>query len=90
MKAAFAFALAALAGVAQGGIPSGELADIIAISFTTLFTNQTLTKGSVVEVDWSTVDTDPSTLSIYLVNFVNWPPLTYSLAENGISKEQQH
>lgn len=33
-------------------------------------------------VKWSTVDTDPSTFSIYLVNFVNWPPSYVPLAYN--------
>jgi len=70
MIKALALAVAALAGMAQ------------AINFTTDVSGQTYTKGSVVELDWSTVDTDPSTLSIYLVNFVEWPPLTYSLAED--------
>lgn len=70
MIKSLALAAAALAGVAQ------------AINFTTTFDGKTLAKNSIVELDWSTVDTDPDTLSIYLVNFVQWPPLTYSLAED--------
>jgi len=65
-----AVAVAGLAGLAQ------------AVQFTTPLANKTLEKGSIQKLEWSTVDTDPSTLSIYLVNFVTWPPLTYSLAEN--------
>lgn len=65
-----ALAVAGLAGLVQG------------IQFTTPLTNKTLEKGSIQKLTWSTVDTDPSTLSIYLVNFVSWPPLTYSLAED--------
>jgi len=62
--------VAALAGLAQ------------AVQFTSNVTGRVLTKGKVIELDWSTVDTDPATLSIYLVNFVQWPPLTYSLGED--------
>jgi len=57
-----------------------------AINFTTLFKGASLMKNSIVEVDWTSVDTDPTTLSIYLVNFVQWPPLTFLLAEDGTSK----
>jgi len=57
----------------------------LAIAFTSNVTGATLTKGSVFEVDWSSVDTDPTTLSIYLWNFVQWPPLTYQLALDGIT-----
>ncbi|KAA8577050.1 hypothetical protein EYC84_007062 [Monilinia fructicola] len=31
---------------------------------------------------WSSVDTDPSQFSIYLVNFKDWPPTVVSLAQN--------
>ncbi|BFZ56993.1 hypothetical protein PYCC9005_004043 [Savitreella phatthalungensis] len=46
--------------------------------------NLTLTKGTDLNVRWTTVDTDPSTFSIYLVNFqtVHWPPTVISLAQN--------
>lgn len=44
--------------------------------------NSTITKGSTVDVQWSTVDTDPSTFSIYLVNFKDFPPTVLSLAQN--------
>jgi hypothetical protein len=55
------------------------------VQFTSNVTGRVLTKGKVIELDWSTVDTDPATLSIYLVNFVQWPPLTYSLGEDCIT-----
>lgn len=44
--------------------------------------NSTIAKGSTVDVQWSTVDTDPSTFSIYLVNFKDFPPTVLSLAQN--------
>lgn len=44
--------------------------------------NSTIAKGSNVNVEWSTVDTDPSTFSIYLVNFKDFPPTVLSLAQN--------
>jgi len=43
--------------------------------------NQTVTKGSPFNVTWSTVDTDPTTFSIYLVNFVTYPPTLVELVE---------
>lgn len=45
-----------------------------AIQFTNPTANSTLTKGSTFDLTWTSVDTDPSTFSVYLVNFVNWPP----------------
>lgn len=45
-----------------------------AIQFTNPAANSTLTKGSTFDLAWTSVDTDPSTFSVYLVNFVNWPP----------------
>ncbi|KAK1757809.1 Ser-Thr-rich glycosyl-phosphatidyl-inositol-anchored membrane family-domain-containing protein [Echria macrotheca] len=53
-----------------------------AVQFTSPTANSTLTKGDEFELSWSTVDTDPTTFSIYLVNFVNWPPLYTPLAFN--------
>lgn len=46
--------------------------------------NSTVSKGSNVDVKWSSVDTDASTFSIYLVNFqtAHWPPTVLSLAQN--------
>jgi hypothetical protein len=45
-----------------------------AIQFTSPAENATLTKDTTVDLTWTSVDTDPTTFSIYLVNFVNWPP----------------
>lgn len=46
--------------------------------------NSTIAKGSAIDVKWSSVDTDASTFSIYLVNFqtAHWPPTVLSLAQN--------
>ncbi|RDW77578.1 hypothetical protein BP6252_05631 [Coleophoma cylindrospora] len=46
--------------------------------------NSTVSKGSNVDVTWSSVDTDASTFSIYLVNFAtaHYPPTVLSLAQN--------
>jgi hypothetical protein len=55
---------------------------VAAIEFTDPAANATLTKGQNYDLTWSTVDTDPSLFSIYLVNFVNWPPYYQLLAEN--------
>ncbi|KAJ4387307.1 hypothetical protein N0V93_007896 [Gnomoniopsis smithogilvyi] len=45
-----------------------------AISFTDPAENATLTRGATFDLTWSSVDTDPTAFSVYLVNFVNWPP----------------
>jgi len=55
---------------------------VSAIQFTSPAANSTLTKGSEFQLSWSTVDTDPTSFSIYLVNFVNWPPMYAPLALN--------
>ncbi|KAJ8609281.1 hypothetical protein MRB53_039222 [Persea americana] len=46
--------------------------------------NSTIAKGSTVNVQFSTVDTDPTTFSVYLVNFQtgHFPPDVISLAQN--------
>jgi hypothetical protein len=56
-----------------------------AILFTSPAENSTITKGSNVDLTWSTVDTDPTTFSILLVNFVDFPPSFVFLAENVAS-----
>lgn len=53
---------------------------VSAIQFLEPTANSTLTKGQTYDLKWSTVDTDPSTFSLYLVNFVNWPPLYTPIA----------
>lgn len=47
---------------------------VAAIEFTSPAANSTLTKGSTYDLTWTSVDTDPEKFSIYLVNFVDWPP----------------
>lgn len=41
-----------------------------AIQFSDPAENATLTKGSTFDLQWTTVDTDPTSFSVYLVNFV--------------------
>lgn len=53
---------------------------VSAIQITRPAGNSTLTAGSKALIQWSSVDTDPSNFSIYLVNFVNWPPSYVPLA----------
>lgn len=53
-----------------------------AIAFSNPELNATLTKGTYYDLAWTSVDTDPTTLSVYLVNFVNWPPYYELLALN--------
>ncbi|KAK0630220.1 Ser-Thr-rich glycosyl-phosphatidyl-inositol-anchored membrane family-domain-containing protein [Bombardia bombarda] len=53
---------------------------VSAIEFIEPAANTTLSKGSTFDLKWSTVDTDPSEFSVFLVNFVNWPPLYIPLA----------
>lgn len=50
-----------------------------AISFTDPAANATLTRGSTFDLTWASVDTDPTTFSVFLVNFVNWPPYYQAL-----------
>jgi hypothetical protein len=44
--------------------------------------NATVAKGKSTSVTWTSVDTDASDFSIYLVNFQDWPPTVISLAQN--------
>ncbi|KAK4167221.1 Ser-Thr-rich glycosyl-phosphatidyl-inositol-anchored membrane family-domain-containing protein [Cladorrhinum sp. PSN259] len=55
---------------------------VSAIQFEAPFSNSTLVKGQPYSVKWSSVDTDPSTFSLYLVNFVSWPPFYTQLASD--------
>jgi Ser-Thr-rich glycosyl-phosphatidyl-inositol-anchored membrane family len=56
---------------------------VSAIDFTSPSANATVTKGFDYSLTWSTVDTDPTTFSVYLVNFVNWPP-SYVQLSTGV------
>ncbi|TKW48322.1 hypothetical protein CTA1_3695 [Colletotrichum tanaceti] len=55
---------------------------VSAIEFTSPSLNSTVTKGASYELTWNTVDTDPSVFSVFLVNFVNWPPSYTLLAQD--------
>jgi hypothetical protein len=55
---------------------------VSAIEFTSPAYNSTLEKGQSYSVKWDSVDTDPTTFSIYLVNFVDWPPFYTQLASD--------
>ncbi|TGO58704.1 hypothetical protein BCON_0052g00490 [Botryotinia convoluta] len=50
--------------------------------------NSTVAKGKPTSVTWSSVDTDASQFSIYLVNFKDWPPTVISLAQNVPQSEK--
>ncbi|RAK94964.1 GPI anchored serine-threonine rich family protein [Aspergillus ibericus CBS 121593] len=51
-----------------------------AISITQPALNASYPAGSTVTVNWTTVDTDPTYFSLYLWNFVYWPPTYVPLA----------
>ncbi|KAL4767586.1 Ser-Thr-rich glycosyl-phosphatidyl-inositol-anchored membrane family-domain-containing protein [Aspergillus nidulans var. acristatus] len=53
---------------------------VTAISITEPTANSTYAAGSTITVNWNTVDTDPSYFSLYLWNFVSWPPSYVALA----------
>ncbi|OJJ43479.1 hypothetical protein ASPZODRAFT_955998 [Penicilliopsis zonata CBS 506.65] len=55
---------------------------VSAIDITAPILNSTYAAGSDLTVEWTTVDTDPSDFSIYLVNFVYWPPSYVALSLN--------
>ena len=55
---------------------------VSAIKFEAPSANSTLSKGLSYSVKWSSVDTDPTIFSLYLVNFVNWPPFYTEIASN--------
>jgi len=53
---------------------------VTAVEITFPVANSTLLAGGKTKVDWVSVDTDPTTMSLYLVNFVDWPPSYVPLA----------
>ncbi|KAL2784094.1 Ser-Thr-rich glycosyl-phosphatidyl-inositol-anchored membrane family-domain-containing protein [Aspergillus keveii] len=61
-----------------------------AISITEPSENSTYAAGSKVTVKWSTVDTDPSTFSLFLWNFVSWPPTYVPLAYDIPTTDESH
>lgn len=63
---------------------------VSAIQFEEPVANATLSKGETYNVKWSSVDTDPSHFSIYLVNFVDWPPFYTQLASEVETSSGEH
>ncbi|KAL3443589.1 Ser-Thr-rich glycosyl-phosphatidyl-inositol-anchored membrane family-domain-containing protein [Aspergillus insuetus] len=61
-----------------------------AISITEPSENSTYAAGSTVTVKWSTVDTDPTTFSLFLWNFVSWPPTYVPLAYDIPTTDESH
>ncbi|KAL6231692.1 Ser-Thr-rich glycosyl-phosphatidyl-inositol-anchored membrane family-domain-containing protein [Aspergillus navahoensis] len=59
-----------------------------AISIVEPTANSTYAAGSTITVNWTTVDTDPSFFSLYLWNFVSWPPSYVALATDIPTAEQ--
>ena len=50
------------------------------IAFTSPTSTDDLTKGSDITATWTYVDTDPEIFSLYIWNFVAWPPYYEGLA----------
>lgn len=67
-----ALSLAALAGVLPTLVQG--------IAFTSPTASDVITKGSDITATWTSVDTDPTVFSLYLWNFVDWPPYYEALA----------
>ncbi|KAH6853978.1 Ser-Thr-rich glycosyl-phosphatidyl-inositol-anchored membrane family-domain-containing protein [Chaetomium sp. MPI-CAGE-AT-0009] len=63
---------------------------VSAIQFQEPVANSTLKKGDTYSVKWSSVDTDPTVFSIYLVNFVDWPPFYTQVASDVQTSEGEH
>lgn len=63
---------------------------VSAMHFTQPTLNSTLGMGEAYRVKWASVDTDPTTFSIYLVNFANWPPFYTQLASNVQTSAGEH
>lgn len=53
---------------------------VAAIQITSPAANSTYAAGSTITVEWTSVDTDPANFSLYLWNFVSWPPSYVPLA----------
>lgn len=67
-----ALSLAALAGLLPHLVQG--------ITLTSPAASSVLTKGSDITATWTSVETDPSVFSLYLWNFVQWPPYYEGLA----------
>ncbi|KAL2828300.1 Ser-Thr-rich glycosyl-phosphatidyl-inositol-anchored membrane family-domain-containing protein [Aspergillus pseudoustus] len=61
-----------------------------AIAITEPTANSTFAAGSTITVNWTTVDTDPSAFSLYLWNFVSWPPSYVPLAIDIPTADQSY
>ncbi|KAJ5444836.1 uncharacterized protein N7458_008708 [Penicillium daleae] len=55
---------------------------VTSIQITSPSANSTYAAGSTITVKWTSVDTDPTNFSLYLWNFVSWPPSYLPLALN--------
>lgn len=71
----FTFRTLSLAALA-GFLPSL----VQGIAFTSPTSSDVVTKGSDITATWTSVDTDPTIFSLYVWNFVNWPPYYEALA----------
>ncbi|KAK4245678.1 Ser-Thr-rich glycosyl-phosphatidyl-inositol-anchored membrane family-domain-containing protein [Corynascus novoguineensis] len=63
---------------------------VSAIQFLEPVANSTLKKGETYRVSWSSVDTDPAQFSIFLVNFVDWPPFYTQVASDVQTSAGEH
>ncbi|KAL2199435.1 Ser-Thr-rich glycosyl-phosphatidyl-inositol-anchored membrane family-domain-containing protein [Corynascus similis CBS 632.67] len=63
---------------------------VSAIQFLEPVANSTLKKGETYRVSWSSVDTDPAQFSIFLVNFVDWPPFYSQVASDVQTSAGEH
>ncbi|KAJ5138196.1 hypothetical protein N7476_007736 [Penicillium atrosanguineum] len=61
-----------------------------AIQITSPVANSTYAAGSTVTVEWTSVDTDPTNFSLYLWNFVSWPPSYVPLAMDVPTSDLSH
>ncbi|KAL3461015.1 Ser-Thr-rich glycosyl-phosphatidyl-inositol-anchored membrane family-domain-containing protein [Aspergillus heterothallicus] len=75
----------------RSAVSATLLASLVsAISITEPTANSTHAAGSSLTVNWTTVDTDPSTFSLYLWNFVSWPPSYVPLAIDISTADQSY
>jgi hypothetical protein len=63
---------------------------VTAIQITSPAANTTYAAGSTITVDWTSVDTDPTNFSLYLWNFVSWPPSYVPLATDVLTSDLSH
>ncbi|KAJ5999266.1 hypothetical protein N7451_007076 [Penicillium sp. IBT 35674x] len=63
---------------------------VAAIDITNPAANTTYAAGSTINVEWTSVDTDPTNFSLYLWNFVSWPPSYVPLAIDVPTSDLSH